>query len=67
MAGTTDHYVPIQHLHDQIATLAAVRSLSARIFTPAESASNHCQLGNLGLAMRTVLNWLDQFAPVCEE
>ena len=67
MAGTTDHYVPIQHLHDQIATLTGVRSLSARIFTPAESASNHCQVGNLGLAVRTVLNWLDQFAPVREE
>ena len=67
MAGTTDHYVPIEHLHDQMATLTGVRSLTARIFTQAESAGNHCQLGNLGLALRTMLNWLDQFAPEVRE
>jgi hypothetical protein len=67
MAGTTDHYVPIEHLHEQMATLTGVRSLTTRIFTPAESAGNHCQLGNLGLALRTMLNWLGQFAPEREE
>ena len=60
MAGTTDHYVPIEHLYDQMATLTGVRSLTVRVFTQAESASNHCQLGNLGLALRTMLDWLDQ-------
>ena len=67
MAGTTDHYVPIEPLHDQMAPLTGVRSLTARIFTQAESAGNHCQLGNLGLALRTMLNWLDQFAPEVRE
>ena len=50
-----------------MATLTGVRSLTARIFTQAESAGNHCQLGNLGLALRTMLNWLDQFAPEVRE
>lgn len=36
-------------------------------FTPAGPAGNHCQLGNLGLALRTMLNWLDQFAPEVRE
>ncbi|PIE19700.1 MAG: alpha/beta hydrolase [Arachnia propionica] len=59
LAGTTDHYVPIEHLWDQMSTLTGVSSLTARVFTEAESASNHCQLGNLGLAIRTMLDWLD--------
>ena len=67
MAGATDHYVPIEHLHDQMATLTGVRSLTARVFTQAESAGNHCQPGNLGLALRTMLDWLEQFVPEVRE
>ena len=61
MAGATDHYVPIRQLRDQMATLTGVRSLTARVFTQEESASNHCQLGNLGLALQTMLDWLARF------
>ncbi|MDO5068092.1 MAG: alpha/beta fold hydrolase [Propionibacteriaceae bacterium] len=60
MAGTTDHYVPLQHFWAQARALTHTRSVTGRIFTEAESASNHCQLGNLGLAIRTMLDWLSQ-------
>lgn len=59
MAGTRDHLVPFQILADQLLTLAAARSLTARAFTEAEHAQNHCQVGNIGLAIGVILTWLD--------
>jgi alpha-beta hydrolase superfamily lysophospholipase len=60
LAGAADHYVPLHMLGDQILTLPAARSLSARVFTEAEHAHNHCQIGNQGLALQVILDWLDQ-------
>jgi alpha-beta hydrolase superfamily lysophospholipase len=59
MAGAKDHYVPLHQLGDQVLTLSAARSVSARVFTEAEQAQNHCQIGNTGLAVRVILDWLD--------
>jgi hypothetical protein len=59
MAGAQDHYVPAHQLPDQIATLTHVRSLTARLFTWYEQAQNHVQVGNFGLAFRTVIEWLE--------
>lgn len=60
LAGQEDHYVPIEQLSKQIETLTSVRSLTARMFTAKEFASNHCQLGNIGLALNVMLNWIEQ-------
>lgn len=60
LAGETDHYVANDQLPLQIGTLSQVKSLTARRFTKSEFASSHCQLGNVGLALKTMLNWLDQ-------
>jgi hypothetical protein len=59
MAGTEDHYVPVHQLPDQIATLTHVRSLSARLYTRAEQAQNHVQVGNRGLAFRVILERME--------
>ncbi|SFR23282.1 MULTISPECIES: alpha/beta hydrolase [unclassified Paenibacillus] len=60
LAGQNDHYVPINQLTDQILTLTNVRSLSARMFTPHETSDTHCQIGNIGLALHVILNWMEQ-------
>ena len=60
MAGTKDHYMPLHMLPDQLMSLTAAHSVSARVFTEAESAQNHCQIGNMGLALRVILGWLDE-------
>jgi alpha-beta hydrolase superfamily lysophospholipase len=60
MAGSKDHYMPLQMLPDQLMTLSAAHSISARVFTEAESGQNHCQIGNMGLALKVILNWLDE-------
>lgn len=45
--------------HLQRATMVNAKSLSGRIFSSAEHAENHCQMGNLGLALRVMADWLD--------
>jgi alpha-beta hydrolase superfamily lysophospholipase len=59
MAGAKDHYVPLHQLGDQLLTLTDARSVSARVFTETEQAQNHCQIGNTGLAIKVILDWLD--------
>ena len=60
MAGAKDHYMPLHMLTDQIMTLTAAHTVSARVFTEAESAQNHCQIGNMGVALKVILGWLDE-------
>ena len=64
MAGAEDHYIPVHQLPDQIATLTNVRSLTARLFTRAEQAQNHVQVGNFGLAFRTIIDWMTDLGPI---
>jgi pimeloyl-ACP methyl ester carboxylesterase len=60
LAGTDDHYMPLDHFHRQARALTNVRSLTGRVFTRAESAHTHCQCGNLGLALDVILAWIDE-------
>ena len=60
MAGAKDHYMPLHMLPDQLMTLTAARSVTARVFTEAEHAQNHCQIGNTGLALKVIFDWLDE-------
>jgi hypothetical protein len=57
LAGADDHYVPLSMFYRQIEALTRVRSLTARLFTRAEHAQNHCQLGNVSLALRVIVDW----------
>ena len=59
LAGSEDHYVPVAQFYKQIAALTHTRSLTARLFTQAKSAQNHCQAGNFGLALQAITAWLD--------
>lgn len=62
LAGSEDHYVPVEQWHRQIGMLQNARSVTARLFTRGESAQNHCQVGNYGLALRTIVGWLDEIS-----
>ncbi|MGO4684578.1 alpha/beta hydrolase [Hyphomicrobium sp. 2TAF46] len=59
LAGSEDHLVPLEHFYSQTKSLSNASSVTARVFTPSESAENHCQVGNYGLALRTIVAWLD--------
>jgi pimeloyl-ACP methyl ester carboxylesterase len=60
LAGAEDHYVPLRQFYQQAQLLTGARSVTGRIFTAAEHGQNHCQVGNLSLALRTIVNWLDE-------
>ncbi len=53
-AGTHDHYVPLPQLWEQLRSLSAARSITARVFTAEEQAQAHCQVGNFPLAISTI-------------
>ncbi len=59
LAGADDHYVPLKQLRRQADALVNARSVTTRVFTAAEQASNHCQLGNIGVVSRLIASWLD--------
>ncbi len=59
LAGAEDHIVPLDQLWRQARNLRNARSLTTRVFTAAEQAQNHCQIGNVGLALDFVRSWLD--------
>ena len=59
LAGAEDHIVPLHQLWRQAANLRAARSITARVFTAAEHAQSHCQVGNVGLMLEVVASWLD--------
>jgi hypothetical protein len=67
LAGAEDHYVPLHQFYDQIAMLKHVRSLTARLFTRQEQAQNHCQIGNLGLSVQVMVDWLDSMQETGKE
>jgi hypothetical protein len=60
LAGADDHFIPLSVLWRQAAALTNARSVTTRVFTADEQASNHCQVGNLGAAARVMDDWLNQ-------
>jgi len=60
LAGRHDHLVPLEIFSRQIAALTTVRSLTARLFTEADQAENHIQVGNIGLGLQVIIDWLDR-------
>lgn len=59
LAGSEDFGIPVEQFYRQIEALKNVRSLTARLFTQAEQAQNHCQVGNLELALDVIMNWIE--------
>lgn len=59
LTGKDDHFVPFK-MHDmQVQALKNAESVTARVFTKKDQAQNHCQIGNIGLALDVMLNWID--------
>ncbi len=62
LTGNRDHFIPLK-MHDmQVKALTNARSVTARVFTAEEHAENHCQVGNIGLALKVMTDWLDDLA-----
>ncbi|PKL76047.1 MAG: hypothetical protein CVV27_12290 [Candidatus Melainabacteria bacterium HGW-Melainabacteria-1] len=59
LGGEHDAFQPPILLKAQQQALTRARSVTTRIFTKAEQADQHCQIGNLGLALAVMIDWLE--------
>ena len=58
LTGREDHFIPFK-MHDmQVKALTNARSVTGRVFTREEQAQNHCQIGNVGLALDAMVKWI---------
>lgn len=58
LGASQDHFVNYQIIGQEINILPNVRSLTFRLMTKAEQASNHCSCGNTELVLKTICNWI---------
>jgi pimeloyl-ACP methyl ester carboxylesterase len=58
-SGQRDHFIPAKLHRRQIIALKNAKSVSDRIFAKGEHAQNHCQIGNIRLALDIMLEWIE--------
>jgi len=59
-SGKNDYFIPIRLHKRQLEALVNAKSVTDRIFTKEDYAQNHCQIGNIGLALETMVNWIKE-------
>jgi len=60
LTGAEDHFIPMKLHHLQVEALANANSITERIFTRADQGQNHCQVGNIGLALQMMSAWMTE-------
>ncbi len=63
LTGEEDHFIPPKMHPLQVKALRNARSITERIFTRKEQAQNHCQIGNIGLALQVMAAWMEEKSP----
>jgi pimeloyl-ACP methyl ester carboxylesterase len=58
LSGRQDHFIGFKMHKKQVDALINARSVTDKVFTLEDQAQNHCQVGNTGLALETMLEWL---------
>lgn len=59
LQGKADHFIDWRLYQEEVDSLKNARSITVRLFSDAEQASDHCQCGNTKLALDTILHWMD--------
>ncbi len=58
-SSKNDHFIPIKLHKRQVKALINAKSVTDKIFIKEEHAQNHCQIGNIGLALDTMVKWIE--------
>ncbi|WP_446899281.1 hypothetical protein ACSVC9_05160 [Clostridium sp. LBM24168] len=58
IGASQDHFVNYRKVSQEINLLTNVHSMTFRLMTEAEQASNHCNCGNCKLVMDTISDWI---------
>jgi alpha-beta hydrolase superfamily lysophospholipase len=59
LTGKEDHLVPFKMHNMQVKALENAASVTPMVFTSVVQGQNHCQVGNFGLALDIVVEWLE--------
>jgi pimeloyl-ACP methyl ester carboxylesterase len=59
LSGRNDHFIPIKMHNMMIIALKNAKSVKGIIYTEDTQAHNHCQIGNIPLVCKDVLNWIE--------
>ncbi|KGM97850.1 lysophospholipase [Clostridium novyi A str. 4552] len=59
IGASKDHFINYKLFKEELDCLSNVKSLTFRLFTEKESASNHCNMGNTKLVLDTMINWIE--------
>ncbi|TAL38687.1 MAG: alpha/beta fold hydrolase [Spirochaetes bacterium] len=62
LAGERDHLVPAGTLQKMKKKLRNAKSITTRVFTAEEGGEQHCQVGNIELAVNEIHNWMNSFS-----
>lgn len=57
--GKKDHFINWKLYKEEVDCLKNAKSVTLRLFTDEECASNHCQCGNTKLVLDTIIKWLE--------
>ena len=60
LSGKEDHLIPFKMNQEQLRALTNAKSVTSRVFTREEQAQNHCQIGNIGLALDVMCGWIEE-------
>lgn len=60
ITGENDAFQPPILLQKQAQALINAHSVTTRIFTKEEHGDQHCQIGNLNIALKTMLDWIEK-------
>ena len=60
LSARNDHFIPIKMHKMMIKALKNAKSVKGIIYTKETQAHNHCQIGNIPLVCKDVLEWLEK-------
>ena len=60
LAGREDHFIPFRLHKKLLGCLTSAKSVTDHVFNREDNAHNHSQVGNIGLALDVMKEWLDK-------
>lgn len=65
LASRDDHLVPFWPSKEQLRRLASARSVANRVSSTEDHAQNHRAIGDIGLALQVMKEWIDAKEAIC--
>jgi len=62
LTARDDHFIPIKMHKMLIKSLINAKSITGRIYTKEDHAHNHCQIGNIPLVCKDIIEWIEKLS-----